>query len=81
MQEGVNEFDVLNVHRQNVLAPKSAMALVQHWAPQCSTFSRLGERPLPEVLNRKWPVPLRSAEHPEGLPKFFEDGAGPEMKA
>ena len=36
-----------------------------HWAPNCSTFSRARERPIPGVHNP--PRPLRSEESPEGL--------------
>ena len=36
-----------------------------HWAPNCSTFSRARERPIPGVSNP--PRPLRSEEHPEGI--------------
>jgi hypothetical protein len=39
---------------------------VSHWAPNCATFSRAREFPIPGVKNP--PVPLRSSDYPEGLP-------------
>ena len=38
----------------------------QHWAPNCATFSRAREIPIPGVKNP--PVPLRSDDYPEGIP-------------
>ena len=38
----------------------------QHWAPNCATFSRAREIPVPGVKNA--PVPLRSEEFPRGIP-------------
>ena len=38
----------------------------QHWAPNCATFSRAREIPVPGAKNA--PVPLRSDEFPEGIP-------------
>ena len=40
-----------------------------HWAPNCSTFSRARERPIPGV--RFPPKPLRSSEFPEGIPNVL----------
>ena len=38
----------------------------QHWGPNCATFSRAREIPIPGA---RWaPVPYRSHDHPEGLP-------------
>ena len=37
----------------------------RHWAPNCSTFSRARERPIPGVLNP--PIPLRSDSEPKGI--------------
>ena len=38
-----------------------------HFAPNCATFSRAREIPIPGVKNP--PKPLRSSEHPRGIPK------------
>ena len=38
----------------------------RHWAPNCATFSRAREIPIKGVKNP--PRPLRSEEHPEGIP-------------
>ena len=46
-------------------------ALVQHWAPNCGTFSRARERPIPGVANA--PVPLRSDKYPKGIPSVLRD--------
>ena len=75
-----NEFNVLIPARQEALALKTAVALVQHWAPQCSTFSLLRERPIPGVAKGRVPVPLRSAEHPKGLPELLGDDADQALK-
>ena len=37
-----------------------------HWAPNCATFSRAREIPIKNVTNP--PRPLRSTEHPAGVP-------------
>ena len=37
-----------------------------HWAPNCATFSRAREIPIKNVANP--PRPLRSTEHPAGIP-------------
>ena len=42
------------------------LADTQHWAPNCATFSRAREIPVPGAKNA--PVPLRSDEFPEGIP-------------
>ncbi len=42
---------------------------VSHWAPNCSSFSRARERPIPGVLFS--PKPLRSADHPKGIPEVL----------
>ena len=42
-------------------------AKVAHWAPNCCTFSRAREKPIPGVANA--PKPLRSVEHPRGIPE------------
>ena len=42
-------------------------ASLSHWAPNCATFSRAREIPIPGVESA--PVPLRSSEHPRGIPE------------
>ncbi len=41
-------------------------AFLQHWAPNCATFSRAREIPLVGVANA--PKPIRSELHPRGIP-------------
>ena len=45
-------------------------SFVSHWAPNCSSFSRARERPIPGVSNP--PRPLRSDVFPEGIPEVLE---------
>lgn len=40
-----------------------------HWAPNCASFSRARERPIPGV--KFAPKPLRSTEHPRGIPEVL----------
>ena len=42
-------------------------ATVRHWAPNCSTFSRARERPIPGV--KCPPKPLRNDSFPKGIPE------------
>ena len=42
---------------------------LQHWGPNCCTFSRARERPIPGVKNP--PTPLRSSHFPEGIPEVI----------
>ena len=42
------------------------MSCLSHWAPNCATFSRAREIPIPGVLHA--PRPIRSTEYPEGIP-------------
>ena len=42
------------------------LAQLMHFAPNCATFSRAREIPLPNVKNP--PIPLRSNEFPTGIP-------------
>lgn len=37
-----------------------------HWAPNCATFSKARERPIPGVKNA--PKPVGNETHPEGIP-------------
>ena len=41
------------------------VSTLSHWAPNCSTFSRARERPIPGVSNP--PRPLRSEKEPAGI--------------
>ena len=43
---------------------------LSHWAPNCATFSRAREIPLPGIKNA--PKPVRSETHPEGIPSELE---------
>ena len=52
-------------------------ALAQHWPPNCGTFSRARDRPIPGVENA--PIPLRSDLHPRGIPSVLE-GLPPSKK-
>ena len=49
------------------LSRSFSFSTLSHWAPNCSTFSRARERPIPGVKNP--PRPLRSEEEPMGIPK------------
>lgn len=44
---------------------------LQHWAPNCCTFSRARERPIPGVANP--PIPLRSSDFPRGIPDVVDN--------
>ena len=46
-------------------------ARLRHFAPNCSTFSRAREIPIPNVRNA--PKPLRNEECPEGIPSELAD--------
>ena len=43
---------------------------LSHWAPNCATFSRAREIPIPGVANP--PRPVRSESFPEGIPEELE---------
>ena len=59
-----------DVFRDSVLLHNTLSEVVfQHWAPNCGTFSRARERPIPGVANP--PVPLRSDECPFGIPSVL----------
>ena len=66
--EGKSEFDVTVPANEERLRKQAALALVQHWAPDCSTFSRAMEKPIRGAPEGKGPLPMRSKQHPEGLP-------------
>ena len=51
---------------KSLLDSELGVSLLRHWAPNCSTFSRARERPIPGV--RFSPKPLRNDEFPEGIP-------------
>ena len=60
----------LDVFRdEEFLHAQCEFATAQHWAPNCATFSRALEIPIPGV--RFPPQPKRSDEFPEGLPKML----------
>ena len=54
------------VNRSQLISELDA-TILQHWAPNCGTFSRARERPIPGVANP--PPPLRSDQFPEGIPE------------
>ena len=43
----------------------------RHWAPNCSTFSRARERPIPGVLFPR--IPFRSDSEPRGIESVLND--------
>ena len=47
------------------LLEECAQSAIESWAPNCATFSRARERPIPGVANS--PKPLRSITKPRGL--------------
>ena len=56
-----------DVFRDGVLLCETlSEAVLQHWAPNCATFSRAREIPLKGIRNP--PRPIRSEIHPEGIP-------------
>ena len=71
VKDGVNSFDVLNAGHAERLALKAAVSFIQHWAPQCRTFSCLREKHIPGVACAKQPRPCRDGDHPEGLPEIM----------
>ena len=42
-----------------------------HWAPNCATFSKARERPIPRVKNA--PKPVRSESYPKGIPSALRN--------
>ena len=62
--------DVFTMH--GALCKDFHTASHTHFAPNCATFSRARERPIPGVDSP--PPPLRSTEHPEGLEWVFAKG-------
>ena len=46
------------------------LAFFQHWAPNCGTFSRARDHPIPGVVNP--PIPLRSDLYPKGIPSVLD---------
>ena len=81
--EGVSEdigtaWDTQRDPALNVLARKATLqqqlrrSLIEHFAPNCATFSRARERPVPGA--RRAPRPLRSTLYPEGLPEVWSSG-------
>ena len=81
VKEGVNSHDVLNSGNAERLALKAATSDIQHWAPQCRTFSRIREKHIPGVAWKKQPRPCRDSDHPEGLPEIMAvDGEHGELR-
>ena len=52
--------------RSNEVTEIARNSRIRHWGPNCATFTRAREKPIPGVKNP--PRPLRSREWPEGLP-------------
>ena len=46
-----------------------SVSFAAHWAPNCSSFSRAREKPIPGVANP--PRPLRSDTYPRGIPSVL----------
>ena len=61
---GLDVFD-----NKSLLNSELSVSLIRHWAPNCSTFSRARERPIPGV--RFSPKPLRNDTYPEGIPEVL----------
>ena len=57
--------DVFALH--DMLSHELAVSDIGHWAPNCSTFSRARELPIPGVKSP--PKPLRSSLYPRSLPE------------
>ena len=55
--------------QRDLLLKESDSADLSHWAPNCSSFSRARERPIPGV--RFPPKPLRTVTCPEGIPEVL----------
>ena len=69
--DGENEFDVLGKRAGPKLKRLVSRALVQHWGPECSTFSRARGKPIPNVSKDRWPPQVRNAEFVEGIPSVM----------
>ena len=52
------------------LLKEAQKARLSHWAPNCATFSRAREIPIPGVANP--PRPVRSEASPRGIPEELE---------
>ncbi len=59
-----DQFDVID--NESTLDEVVSDSASLHLGPNCGTFTRARERPIPGVRNS--PLPLRSNDHPEGLP-------------
>lgn len=59
-----DQFDV--IANESTLDEVVSDSASLHLGPNCGTFTRARERPIPGVRNS--PLPLRSNDHPEGLP-------------
>ena len=60
-------FDVLVEENATRLKRTAALSRVQHWAPDCKTFSRALEKAVPGMPKGRGPRPLRSLKQPEGF--------------
>ena len=69
-------FDVFLCRKALDKAARSVKT--QHWGPNCATFSRALEIPIPGA--RWFPKPCRSIDHPEGLPGLEQDDGLPAAK-
>ena len=58
-------MDLADLSFQAEIRPVIRQADAAFWAPDCATFTRARERPIPSV--RHAPRPLRSAQMPRGL--------------
>ena len=66
--DGWSEYDVTVPANEARLRSQAALSLTQHWAPDCSTFSRALDKPIPGAKEGQGPMAMRSKEFPEGLP-------------
>ena len=62
------EFDVSVHSNLQRLRKQAALALAQHWAPDCRTFPRALEKAVPGAPEGEGPQPMRSTRHPGGFP-------------
>ena len=74
----VVNFDLTKAHGKELLTKLFRQGRVKyvHLGPPCGTSSRAREKPVPKAKRREGapqPPPLRSEEHPEGLPQLWLD--------
>lgn len=68
----IDVTDPTHLTRLRDIIVEGSLCFYAHFAPSCGASSRARERPIPNVPIDQQPVPLRSEEHPSGLP-----GLGP----